>query len=176
MRIFPIISVLAVLIISCGGKYLKSDFYLITDRAVEQLRRIEDYYLADTHLVDDPAQRFQIAGAGNLLIASYVRPDPETIDTALHVIEVQPNLEYRIYTDLPVDLRIDSLDIAGKSLCFMVGQYELADYLKTYRCGEGYLTIDSIRKGMLYTRLSGLYYNTAGDSLYFRGNIVARQR
>lgn len=176
MKLISILSLFAVMTISCGRGYFKSDFYLITDRAVEKLRPVDNYYLPETHLVDDPAQRFQIAGAGNLLVASYLRPDPETVDTTMHIVEVRPDLKYRIYTDLPVDLKNDSLDIAGKSLCFLVGQYEVANYLKTYRCGEGFLIIDSVGKDKLYSRLSGLYYNTGGDSLFFRGSITAIRR
>jgi len=174
MRMFIIsLSLLVLLWTACGKGYFRSDFFMITEKSVEKLRPVENYYLEDTHLIDDVERRFQIAGAGNLLIASYIHPDPEVLDTALRIFEFTPDLEYRLYIDLPVELEVDSLDIAGKSICFIVGQYELRDYLKTFRCGEGYLAIDSIKKQKLFTRLNGIYYNSAGDSLLFRGKITA---
>lgn len=165
----------AVILIGCGTSINQNFFRLGLEQELP-LKKLDNYWLSNYHLSDDAEAKFRIPGAGNLLIAEYSQTDYEYADTTEKIFKIYPDLVYRIYTDLPIELSPDSLDIAGKSICHLVGRFDLRDYLKIYRCGEGYLVIDTVKGSRIKVRLSGTYYNTAGDSLVFRGSISAKRK
>ncbi|GEM_PF-2104604 len=171
----PFFAVIFILLCSCSGKVYHSDFFLITEQKPEKIRSGEHRIFSNYQLSENPERQFRSAGTGNLLAATYSRIDLSRVDTALSFIQMSPELGYRLYAELPAEMKPESLDIAGKSLCHLVGRYDSPDYLKIYRCGEGYLVIDTLKSNKAIMRLKGSYYNSAGDSLKFSGRIAAKR-
>lgn len=101
---------------------------------------------------------------------------PEQSEVATGLITAIGEIEYRLYAAIPFINEGDSLDIAGNSICRLIGFYETADSLKHYECREGYIKIDSVRSSRFHAFLSGKYFNLRNDSLLFDGDLNVRLR
>ena len=66
-----------------------------------------------------------MSGRGKVLITSQILESPDQDEIKTGLIKSVGRIEYRVYLELPEDIKIDSLDISNKSICRIIGQYEL---------------------------------------------------
>lgn len=115
-------------------------------------------------------------GRGKVLVTNHSIKDPGREEIRIGLIKAVGEIMYRIYVALPEDIAEDSINIAGKSVCYIIGLYDLDDNIKHYLCNEGYLKIDSVRSSRFHAFLSGKYYNIEKDSLIFEGDLNVKRR
>ena len=170
-----ILAVLGLALISCNTKY-RLHFYKI-----EQLKKLElqnegSYFLTGYIIARDNSGNFISPGQGTVLVTNQSITDPEKMDIPSGLLTTSGKINFRIYAELPSQLRKDSLNLKGKSICQIVGQYNRPESLKLYNCTEGYIRLDSVKSNKFFASLSGKYFNMEKDSLVFQGEMKPKQK
>ncbi|MBN2227570.1 MAG: hypothetical protein JW763_09410 [candidate division Zixibacteria bacterium] len=160
-------------ILSCRHR-LKPKMYQIIDGQQMLMTSNDSYFHKNLHLLLDSAK--VIPGDYTVLITSHTLVDTGRTYIAGNVISFDDKYTYRLFVELPSELRTDSLNIADKSVGRLTGQYDLSNEQRTYICREGFILIDSVKNTGFHAVLSGLYVNPDHDTLQFRGNLKARLR
>ena len=164
-----------VISISCRSR-LKPVVYEIRGESRHQLSTRNSYYMENYRLVDTTAGNPLKAGSGNLLVAELIIAPPDRKEISTGLIKAVGEMEYRVYIALPAEISPDSLDIAGQSVCRIIGLYELTDSLTHYVCAEGYLKIDTVKSSRFHAILSGKYHNVMDDSLRIDGDLSVTRK
>jgi hypothetical protein len=170
-----ILFVLIVVLISCNTKY-SLHFYKFEGQQRFDLQN-EGSYFRDGYVIarNNPGGIIS-PGLGTVLVTNQSMVDPEMKDIPSGLLTTSGKINYRIYTDLPADLKKDSLSIGGKSICQIIGQYNRPESLKIYNCTEGYIRLDSVKSSKFFAVLSGKYVNLQNDSLVFWGEMKPKKR
>ncbi|SYZ74723.1 hypothetical protein TRIP_C90351 [Candidatus Zixiibacteriota bacterium] len=174
----PISVILALLIltsISCNTKY-KLHFYKIDPGKKLELQNEKTYFLKGYVLAKAGSENIITAGRGTMLITDQSMTDPEMEDIPSGLLTTSGKINFRIFAQLPADLKNDSLNLAGNSICQIVGQYNRAESLKIFDCTEGFILIDSVKSNKFFASLSGKYFNIEKDSLVFQGEMKPREK
>jgi hypothetical protein len=169
--IFAIIAIT----LTCRGR-LSPVLYQIEGESRSALKVDESYYLTGYDLSMSPDTDPVVIGRGNILITNQYREEPgkEIIETGL--IKAVGEITYRIYAALPEDIAIGSMELAGKSVCRIIGMYELSEDIRHYVCHEGTLAIDTVKTSRFRAHIYGKYYNTNNDSLIFDGDLNVKKQ
>nr|MBN2276572.1 hypothetical protein [candidate division Zixibacteria bacterium] len=155
---------------------LKPVVYRVMNNERRSLGTEDTYYLSRFEMTDRKAANPIQPGRGNVLVTnqSYVNPDAEELNTGL--ILAVSEINYRIYISLPDQIQAESLDIASRSICRIIGLYDLPDSLRHYECIEGFLKIDTVKSSRFHARVAGIYLNPVNDTLSFDGDLNASRR
>jgi hypothetical protein len=166
------------ILLSCPAcrQYGNLRFY-VTRGESRQLSKPEgSYYLENYVISSRPQDNLLALGDGKVLITNQSVPDPEQKELQAGWILTQGSLTYRIAATLPQTIVRDSLNLAGRSICQIIGQFNLPDSLRIYNCREGYLLVDSVKSSKFFAILSGKYYNVNNDSLIFSGQLKVKKK
>jgi hypothetical protein len=163
------------LVVSCRPG-LRPRLHIIDGEGRRQLSAEESYYLENREFVNKPEGLPHKAGRANILITDQTAIDPDRAEIETGLIRAVGEIKYRIYVSLPEKISIDSLDIAGKSICRIMALYDLDERLRHYVCMEGFLKIDSVKSSYFHALLSGGYFNQNGDSLFFEGDLKVKRK
>ncbi len=178
-KIFNILVTLAFLTVvwsgACRSRYSAVTYNVVGEERIP-LETESSYYLTGFILKDEPGIDPMLRGKGIVMVSRQLGPDPnqEFLETGL--ITAMSEIEYRIYTKLPDQLKADSIDITGESICRIIGHFELDDNFRHYKCREGYLIIDSVKSNQFFAHWRGRFFNIRSDSLIFEGNLDVRQQ
>ncbi len=177
MKLRTILTVLIILTFFSACRHrLRPQLYQIENNSRIRLEQSDCYYSTGFRLSDKPDSIAFIPGVGNLLITNQTLTDTAQVYFPAGIMSVDKKITYRIYIDLPEKLTQDSLDITDRSICHIIGQYELDEKLKMYYCRRGYLLIDSLKRSGFYGILSAQYQNRQGDTLVFEGNMKVKRK
>jgi hypothetical protein len=177
MRIRTIVIFLfSILIISsCQSKY-HLHFYKIDEQSRQELVPENCSYLANYRIASPLTSTIIAPGRGNLLITNQSGIDPRQKELTVDFFKTESKINYRLYANLPEIIQKDSLNMAGNSICWIIGNYDLPDSLKIYQCREGYLLIDSVKSQKFFAALHAKYFNISGDSLIFFGAMRPKKQ
>ena len=162
-------------LISCRSR-LQPTLYEILDSGKRELVRNDTYYQTGFELNDDYARSAVRPGSGIVMVTSQSAKNTEKDEVSTGLIKAVGEIEYRLYVYLPFINQDDSLDISGKSICRLIGFYEIADSLKHFSCREGFIKVDSVKSSRFNAFLSGKFFNRHNDSLLFEGFLKAEQK
>jgi hypothetical protein len=172
-KLFLIVSVFV--LTGCQSR-LAQNIYEIRFESKVPLKTERSYYLSNAILKDRPDSEPIAAGKGNILVAHLKAPEPKRDEYNLGFMKAVAEIEYRIFAEIPSPIMAESLNIADKSICRLIGLFDLNDNLKRYYCRDGYLLIDSVKSSKFYARIHGAYYNFQNDSLVIDGNLVVKKK
>ncbi len=160
------------IILSCQSQYTPK-IYMVGEDSTRSMKAEQSYFLNGYELDKDNFSRPVIKG-DNTVIATYQSlADPrQELETGL--IKALAEIEYRIFAELPPLTQTDSFDLAGRSICLQIGNYDLPESLRVYTCRQGYIAIDTLKSNIIFSRVKGIYLNDLNDTLTFSGNIRAR--
>ncbi len=177
MRIKAVLLIVLVflLMFSCKNR-LKPRLYQIDESKQFPLKETDSYYRHGFILSDNAELSYIAPGDGTVLFTRRVGPTGDEIKTLGNVFSVESKTAYQILVGLPFRLDRDSLDLKGRSLCRLEGQFNLEEGLRLYRCTEGFIAIDSLWASSFRARLSGIYVNSENDTLVFDGDLKAGRR
>lgn len=170
-----LIGLVPLILFSCKNR-LQPRLYQIRETKPFLLKELETFYRPGYVLSDDPQLSYIRPGDGTVLAAKRIGPPAGQLRTLGKVFTVEEKTAYQILVELPADLRQDSLDIRGHSLCRLEGRFDIEEQLRIYRCIKGFLTIDTVWTSSFRARLSGTYVNAENDSLVFEGDLRAGRR
>jgi hypothetical protein len=160
-------------LVACRSRFAPK-FYKIDGEEKKLLNRSDIYFLNQMTLTD-PSETGPIKpGNGNVLIIGHADVDPELQEIDAGLITAVGEIEYRIYVDLPPTISIDSVDIVDRSVCRLIGLYNLPEEQRRYACHEGFMVIDTVRSRLTCGYLYGQYVNINNDTLSFEGRFRAR--
>lgn len=170
-----LLTVLVAFSISCRTR-LRPKLYIINETLKQPLDLKQSYYLNNFSLKTTPGGSPLVSGSANVLVSnqSMTNPGDDIIETGL--IKAVKEISYRLYVELPADIKVDSLNIMDKSICRIIGNYEVENQIKHYVCREGYLAIDTVKSSRFFARMYGKYFNSANDSLIFEGTLNVKQK
>ncbi|UCD17217.1 MAG: hypothetical protein JSV44_12320 [Candidatus Zixiibacteriota bacterium] len=174
-RTVAVTTIILLTLIACGHR-LKPKLYQVHDNRGILLKNIDSYYLDGFRLSRNLDSAAIIKGNGNILVANYIGPDSGQIFIAAKVISVDQTVKYRLYVELPSAIKQDSIDIEDKSICHIIGRYDLEERLRQYECCLGYLLVDSVKKSSFYGILAATYVNPMNDTLKFKGDLKALRK
>ena len=167
-----IIFIIGLICISCTYQHrLRPKFYRVERDYQQELVSRESYYL-DGFSIRDAYDANPLTPDGARVLVTYqtaLSSDSGRIDFG--ILSVPGEIGYRIYVELPEVTGKDSIGITGRSICRIIGLYEMADSLKHFRCTDGYLLIDTVKANRFTAYLSARYLNVVRDSLAFRGRL-----
>ncbi len=170
-----LIALISLTLFSCKNR-LKPRLYQISESKRYLLKETDTFYRHGFVLTDNPELSYIEPGDGTVLFARRVGPKGDEIKTLGNVFSVESKTSYRVLVGLPLRLDRDSLDLRGRSLCRLEGQFNLDEGLRLYRCTEGYIVLDSVWTSSFRARLSGIYVNSERDTLVFDGDLKAGRR
>lgn len=160
-------------LIGCRSRFAPK-FYKIDGKGQKLLNKTDVYFLEQMTLAD-PSETAPIKpGNGNVLIIGHADVDPELQEIDAGLITAVGEIEYRIYVDLPPTITVDSADIVDRSVCRLIGLYNLPEEQRRYTCHEGFMVIDTVRSRLTCGYLYGHYININNDTLSFEGRFRAR--
>jgi hypothetical protein len=172
--ILVIIGVLAV-IMSCHSR-LKPRLYQVGEESRLRLEYVDSYWLDNFTLSRAEEGDPLIPGEGKVLICNQKRTDPNQAEIETGLLTAVGEINYRIYVDLPDKITTGSLNLKNKSICRIIGMYEIDDRVKHYECREGYLKIDTVKTNRFHAQLYGKYFNYKNDSLVFDGDLNVKEK
>ena len=170
-----LIALIPLTLFSCKNR-LKPRLYQISESKQFLLKETDSYYRHGFVLTDNPELSYIEPGDGTVLITRRVGPPGDEIKTLGKIFTVEAKTSYQILVGLPLRLDRDSLDLKGRSICRLEGQFNLDEGLRLYRCTEGYIALDSVWASSFRARLSGIYVNSENDTLVFDGDLKAGRR
>lgn len=150
--------------------------YQIGEESRLRLDYIDSYWLENFTLSLSSDTDPLMPGEGNVLICNQRRTDPDRGEIQTGLIKAVGEINYRIYVALPQNITTGSLDLQKKSICRIIGMYELDDRIKHYDCREGYLKIDTVKTSRFHAQMYGKYFNYKNDSLVFEGDLNVKRR
>ncbi len=170
-----ILVIIAMLFIACQNR-LSPKTYRIAGEDRLLLSDKESYYLAEMSLSDEAGTNMMLPGFGNILVLerTITNKNKKEINTGL--IAAVNEIEYRIYANLPEEIRIDSLSLKDQAVCLLMDKFEWPDKMRKYYCKEGYIAIDTVKSNRFTAFISGKFYNPNNDSLIFEGRFSAGLR
>ncbi len=161
--------------VSCQNKY-RPRFYIIQEAARQELALENSYFMQGYIISPNPGKNLMVPGAGAVVVTNQKSTHPGKIDLPAGLMTVEGEINHRIVIAIPETPVKDSLNIAGHSLCQLIGRYELPDSLNLYYCREGYMKIDSAKSSGFFAFLSGKYFNVKNDSLQFSGELRVKKK
>jgi len=175
MRLGTVLLLLIILTLvsSCRNR-LKPQLYYIEHDSQFKLTQSNCYFIDKMQFSRNHDSTDIVPGQGNLLITNQDFYDTSRVYFPGDILSVDQKLTYRIFINLPAEIKPDSLDINGQSICKIIGLYELDDAINMYQCRNGYLLIDSVKRSSFFGELSAVYNNNQGDSLKFTGNMKVK--
>jgi len=160
-------------VVSCRTR-LKSILYEVNDESRLGLVHDETYYQTGFELNDNYEQNAMKYGSGIVMTSVQKATHPESGELITGLLKAVGEIEYRLYVHLPFINQGDSIDLAGNSICRLIGLYQFDDSLKHYSCREGFIRIDTAKSARFHAYLSGKYFNISNDSLILEGDLSAR--
>lgn len=170
-----IVLLVFMLLASCGQR-LGPVLYQIRGEARQGLIPESSYSRDGFTLTDTYDANPLRPGRGKILVTNQIATDIDRADINIGLIKAVGEICYRIYVILPEEIVKDSLGIADRSICRIIGMYELADSLRHYVCRDGYLKIDTVKSSRFHAWFSGSYYNVNNDSLIFNGDLNVKRK
>jgi hypothetical protein len=145
--------------------------YQVGEESRTKLEYVDSYWMDNFTLSQVETGDPLMPGEGKILICNQKRYDPDLAEIETGLFKATGEINYRIYVDLPENITTGSLNLKNKSICRIIGLYELDDRLKNYECREGYLKIDTVKSNRFHAQLYGKYFNYKNDSLVFDGDM-----
>ncbi|MCX6826685.1 MAG: hypothetical protein NTV06_05390 [candidate division Zixibacteria bacterium] len=170
-----ILSLLFFSIIACHEKYLIHS-YIAEEGVVREAQIKTSYYMDGYRISDKPEEILLASGQGTIMITEQILSDQAQGTLSAEIFKIEPEINYRIAVSLPEKVSRDSLNINGRSLCQLIGRFNLPDSLKMYYCHQGYILIDSVKATQFFAILSGKYFNSKNDSLEFSGQFWIKKK
>ncbi|PKK82238.1 MAG: hypothetical protein CVT49_14790 [candidate division Zixibacteria bacterium HGW-Zixibacteria-1] len=171
-RIIIIAVLILAVAISCRTRLKPILFELDGENRVT-LNQKETWYQVGYDLYNTATGNPLVKGDGIILVSSQYARHPERNEIQTGLFKSAGEIEYRLFIPLLFINEGDSLDIGGKSVCRLIGLYEMADSLKHYDCRQGYLKIDTVKSSRFSAYMSGKYFNSENDSLVLEGRLNA---
>jgi hypothetical protein len=163
------------LLAACQSKYALH-FYRIENHSRQELKSQDCYYVPNYRISSSPKTMNLAPGQGNLLIVNQSGVNPKQKDLKVDFFSTEGRLTYNTYVNLPVVIKKDSVNMDENSVCWMTGDYEVADSLRMYQCREGYLLIDSVKSSKFFLTMKAKFVNIIGDSLVFSGDMRPKKK
>lgn len=175
LKILFIVVCIVTILISCRSR-LKPNMYQIEENSRLKLDYIDSYYLENFTISLSEKSEPLIPAEGKVLISNQKRIDPDNIEIETGLMSALGEINYRIYVALPKNITTGKLDLKNKSICRIIGMYDLENRLKHYECREGYLKIDTVKSSRFHAYLYGKYFNYKNDSLVFDGDLNVKEK
>lgn len=175
-KAFILFGLLATLCLTSCKNRLQPRLYQEVESKKLFLPEIDTYYKSGFVMGNDPDLSYMQTGRGTVMIVERQGPTESEIKIFRNIFSVNEKLSYKFIFDLPFELNVDSIPLAGKSICRLIGRYELEEKQRIYECVSGDIVIDTVWNTALRARVNGVYVNAADDSLKFSGDVKARRR
>ena len=162
---------------SCASRY-RTHLYCIKNQKKIEAKVEEAFYVRGYGLRPELSDDFLIAADGQLAAVAFFLRDTSLIPyDPYRVVQYRPRRNYRLFWPLPVKLARGSLRTPGpRPFVRDMDNYEAPPGERVYTLAHGDMLIDSIKSSDLYTSISAAFYNQAGDSLHFEGQVKIRRR
>ncbi len=175
LKIFFIALGIFLVLLSCRSR-LKPKMYQVEEESRLKLEYIDSYWMDNFALSLSSESDPLSSGEGKVLISNQRRANPDRGEIRTGLISAVGEINYRIYVALPQNITTGSMDLKKKSICRIIGMYELDDRIKHYECREGYLKIDTVKSSRFHAQMYGKYFNYKNDSLIFEGDLNVKQK
>ncbi|MFH2035282.1 MAG: hypothetical protein ABIJ45_02675 [Candidatus Zixiibacteriota bacterium] len=169
LRLTVILISISLLILSCTSR-LRTEVYKYVENQKYKLANGDNYYVNGYQLsFDSPLRPISRGSRALVIINQTTAGQTQIIKTGM--IQSDLYAEYRILFELPQASTVDSVSLINKSICNIIGEYEIDTELRQYYCREGYFKIDSVKMSRLFGTFKSLYINSENDSLKFGGSL-----
>jgi hypothetical protein len=175
LKIFFIALGIFLILLSCRSR-LRPKMFQVEENSRLKLDYVDSYWM-DNFALSLSAEADPLSpGVGKVLISNQRRANPDRGEIETGLISAVAEINYRIYIDLPQNITTGSMDLKNKSICRLIGMFELDDRIKHYECREGFLKIDTVKSSRFHAQMYGKYFNYKNDSLVFEGDLNVKQK
>jgi len=166
-------AVLFLVIGSCTSRY-RLELFLVEGQERTKVKVEKSEYFLSAVLGDPLSEDKVAAGEGNCLVIVTGSRGKNLASGPEDVVSFDRYDRYRVFFELPMEIRPGTIPLNGHSFVQQMGRYERGAEDKMYFPVDGHLIIDSVSGGRLFAALNGRYENQLKESVSFEGQFKAK--
>jgi hypothetical protein len=173
--IWPVGLVLAGLVAAagCTSRY-RLDLFMSVENQERKVKVESTEYIPSAALAD-PYAETKIVSGGHGVITVQTSARGQRVTEAFHgPFGFDEFLHCRLYLELDLPLKADSVSLTGRSFVVLLGRYGLSPDAKVFLPDDGYCVVDSVTRSELFASMHGIYKNSQGQPLTFSGRFKAK--
>ncbi len=164
----------SLLLSGCFLSRYRLELFLTRESHTKKVKVEQAEFLERTVLDDPQGKRKVIPGPGNVIVVTTGTRWKVPHEYTGLLLGADDYLRYRLYLQLPPEVRKDSLTLANNSFVFLLGHYDLPMSSKVYFPQNGFFLIDSVTSKFLFGTIDGTYRSEEGFTLTFNGQFKVK--